>query len=536
MNNMESTFSEPQGHRNLPQSAESEPATTNRAVNKNKKQQAPSAPNGEAKGRLPKRFCETCKMNSHFTYQHDPNRVKKQPTRRRDRAAAELVAHTAEAEAKAAAMKDVATEKVAEANEELQNALAEIDRLSKVKTDKDRLRESLVSAFHVTLTEDDNFAASALIETDIFRTFLDVVRPLGTNDATNFFLQLMDPHNPHPQRTSALNDWLSWENDWLNYIHNHGQGGEDLIDMPSPGMYFRCRRELATFSWKEVHPARKVFELDPKHAGWAIIRGVLVSFLGEFLWTTSWNFKYCLENEGSIFLRPGEDFFHCLDRKVGSDMRHGVVLHIILAVCFELVLIIVVLVYRMTRSYSLRARHDIWACQVPEADQAAQDYRNFSMRFAPIMGRCQLRGIAHTVHCSIRQPTLCTGRKVKYDELDYRITGNGNVFISNSVELPAQVRKAFPEAGPNLHGKVFDLTLFNWLRTHPRVSDHTRPFEDVKRFIQTALVCNANIANDLNFGKGNEIYTTTLVLVMFDWLATRAHYSEKRDGPQEWGF
>jgi hypothetical protein len=200
-------------------------------------------------------------------------------------------------------------------------------------------------------------------------------------------------------------------------------------------------------------------------------------------------------------------------------------------------------IWKNPKNTTVRLTHLLCTEEVNEAlsAKAAVDYRNYSLRFAPIMGRCELKSVRHQVVVSRRKSNGKTGlqEEIKWtDALNYRMYQDDPTECPVAIGglLPCDIKRAFPSSGPILSGSLYDATLFNWLRTHPRVSEHTRDFEDVRQFLRVALSTNGVVANDLNFEGAGEIYTTTLLMVCYDWLHTRNQYTRKRDGPQQWGF
>jgi hypothetical protein len=97
-------------------------------------------------------------------------------------------------------------------------------------------------------------------------------------------------------------------------------------------------------------------------------------------------------------------------------------------------------------------------------------------------------------------------------------------------------RDGNPTAAPCLDGELIDLTLLNYLRTHPRISSYAKEFSDVQSFVNTAVSCLAAIDGDYRLHELNPVFHNTIHYMLYEWLSKRADYGRVVSLPQQWGF
>lgn len=99
-----------------------------------------------------------------------------------------------------------------------------------------------------------------------------------------------------------------------------------------------------------------------------------------------------------------------------------------------------------------------------------------------------------------------------------------------------EVRSKLRTTLPCLDGVVVDLTLFDWMTTHPRFMAADRTFEDVKAFLRLSFCANGQIANDFMSGEYTSVYPATAVFCLTKWLSRREQMAGKWNYAQEWSF
>lgn len=101
---------------------------------------------------------------------------------------------------------------------------------------------------------------------------------------------------------------------------------------------------------------------------------------------------------------------------------------------------------------------------------------------------------------------------------------------------PNEVRHRLAKTLPSIDSTVVDVTLWDWMATHSRFMDVSRPFADVKSFLRLSYCANGQIANDLMSGDYRSLYPATATLTLVTWLHQRFVRGGQWVELQDWGF
>lgn len=177
---------------------------------------------------------------------------------------------------------------------------------------------------------------------------------------------------------------------------------------------------------------------------------------------------------------------------------------------------------------------------VPAPAEISSAKRNVVFRASPALEYADPRTVEHRVKVFLQKDVDHCGR-LSFDDFDpdpawfrdITIYAWNDEFEAGEYYPAARIRKAYPDAAPNVDGGIVDLTLLRWLCSMPRISDVSRPFNNVRDFVRTSVAVGGHIYGDFSSEIAQSVFSTSSVITLMRWLKTARRSAGHLTTPSE---